>query len=264
MYPELFRIGPIAISSYGVMLAAAFIIGVMITTRLARQRGIDEDAIINLTFLVMISAIIGSRLLYVLMHLQEFRGRWIYTFLPLQPDGTIGLSGLIFLGGLIAAVITGVWYVRRKKLPLWKTADSLAPAVAFGLFLGRIGCFLNGCCFGKACALPWGVKFPGQSPAGAIMGDVHLHPTQLYSSSYALLIFALLMWLNARKSFDGALTAAFLILYGISRFTVDFFRFYESQMQIGFLDLNQIISLLMIAGGVFIFFKHKQAQKPAS
>lgn len=252
MYPELFRIGPVAISSYGLLLASAFVAGIYISLRLARQRGLDEDAMINLAFLAMVSAIIGSRLLYVVTHLAEFRGRWRYTFLPVQPDGTIGLSGLIFLGGVIAAVITGVIYAAYKKLPVWPTADSIAPAVAFGLFLGRIGCFLNGCCFGKACDLPWAVSFPGGSPAGVIMGQIPLHPTQLYAATYALLIFLFLLWLNRRKAFPGALSAAFLIGYGLSRFTVDFFRYYENQMQVGFLYLNQVISLVMIAGGVAI------------
>ena len=179
MYPELIRIGPVVVSSYGLMLAIAFIAGMTLTTRMARQRGIDEDNIINLAFLIMVSAIVGSRLLYVLTHLEEFRGRWLYTFLPVQPDGSIGLSGLIFLGGLIGAIITGVAYAIYKKLPVWPTADSIAPAVALGLVFGRLGCFLNGCCFGKACAMPWAVIFPAHSPAGAILPGAHIHPTQL-------------------------------------------------------------------------------------
>ncbi len=264
MYPELFRIGPLAISSYGLLLASAFVAGIYITLRLGRQRGIDEDALTNLAFLAMVSAIIGSRLLYVLTHLAEFRGRWRYTFLPVQPDGTIGLSGLIFLGGVIGALISGLIYAAYKKLPVWPTADSFAPAVAFGLFLGRMGCFLNGCCFGKACELPWGVKFPGGSPAGVIMGTVPLHPTQLYAAAYALLIFLFLLWLNRKKVFPGALSAAFLIGYGLSRFTVDFFRYYESEMQVGFLYLNQVISLVMIAGGAAVLvWRSTLSQKAA-
>ncbi|MCB0285076.1 MAG: prolipoprotein diacylglyceryl transferase [Calditrichia bacterium] len=264
MYPELFRIGPVVVSSYGLMLATAFMVGMYLTTRLVRQRNMDEDAVVNLAFGIIISAIVGSRLLYVLTHLSEFEGRWQYTFLPIQPDGSIGLSGLIFLGGFIGAVITGYIYVRMKKLPVWKTADSVAPSLALGLAFGRIGCFLNGCCFGRACDLPWGVQFPVGSPATAFMGDVHLHPTQLYSSAYALLIFALLIWMNHKKMADGIMAGTFLVLYGLSRFTVDFFRYYESQMQVGPLYMNQVISIILILGGLLIIWQSRQKESAKS
>lgn len=253
MYPEMFRIGPLVIGSYGVMLALAFIAGTLITTKLAERRGLDNNVVLNLIFIIMISAIIGSRLLYVLFHLEEFQGRWIYTALPVQKDGTIGLGGLIFLGGVLGAILAGTVYVRLKNMPLWKFTDVTAPSIAFGIFLGRIGCFLNGCCFGKACTLPWGVQYPQHSAPAAIMGDIHVHPTQLYESFYGLIIFLVLIGLEKRHPFDGLLSGTFLILYGISRFTVDIFRYYETQMFIlGELNFNQIISLVMLGGGIVI------------
>lgn len=253
MYQELFRIGPLTVNSYGVMLALAFIVGIFLAIRKAKKRGIDSDSIVNLAFVVMISAIVGSRLFYVLFHLSEFKGRWIYTFLPVQPDGTIGLGGLIFLGGFVGALLSGAIYVHLKKLSFWKVVDSVAPSLALGLFLGRIGCFLNGCCYGKACDLPWGVIFPPHSPAGYEMGGVAIHPTQLYSSAYALIIFIILVLLDKKERFDGFLFSIFLILYGASRFIVDIFRFYESQMfLIDGIGFNQLLSLLLIGAGVIL------------
>lgn len=235
------------------MLALAFIVGIFLAIKKAEKKGIDGNTIVNLAFIVMISAIVGSRLFYVLFHLNEFKGRWIYTFLPVQPDGTIGLGGLIFLGGFVLALLSGAIYVHMKKLSFWKMADSVAPSLALGLFFGRIGCFLNGCCYGKACDLPWGVTFPPQSPAGFQMGNVAIHPTQLYSSAYGLIIFIILMLLDKKERFDGFLFIVFLILYGVSRFTVDFFRFYESQMfVIDGIGFNQVLSLLLVVAGIAV------------
>ena len=259
MYQELFRIGPLTINSYGVMLALAFIVGIFLAIRRAEKKGIDSNTIVNLAFIVMISAIVGSRLFYVLFHLSEFKGRWIYTFLPIQPDGTIGLGGLIFLGGFVGALLSGAIYVYRKKLSFWKVVDSVAPSLALGLFFGRIGCFLNGCCYGKACDMPWGIVFPPNSPAGFQTGGIAIHPTQLYSSAYGLIIFGILMLLDKKVHFDGFLFSTFLILYGVSRFVVDFFRFYESQMfLIDGIGFNQLLSLLLvIAGIVLLLSKHR-------
>lgn len=264
MYPELLRFGPVVISSYGVMLALAFLAGIFITLKLAERRGIDPNGVLNLVLIIMVSAIAGSRLLYVLTHTSEFEGRWKYAFLPIQPDGTVGLSGLIFLGGFIAALLSGAVYVKYKQMPFWEIADSIAPALAFGLFLGRIGCFLNGCCFGLACDLPWAVQFPAHSPAAAMMGSLFIHPTQLYSALYNLLIFFILLSAERKKMFSGFLAGSFMVLYGISRFSVDFFRYYEKEMRVGAgLDLNQVISLLMVIAGLVVVISRKRgAEKP--
>ena len=262
MHPELFRIGPFAVHSYGVMLAISFILGIFVAVRKGEQRGIKGEEIINLSFIIIISSIIGARLFYVLFHLGEFKGRWIYTFWPVQEDGSVGLGGLILLGGFILAFLSSVIYVIHKKLNFWKLADSLAPGLAIGIFITRIGCFLNGCCFGKACDLPWAVVFPSNSPAGSVMGNISIHPTQLYSALYGLIIFIVLILLERWKLFDGLLIGVFLILYGISRFIVDFFRYYESQMfVVGGLEFNQLVSLLMfVVGIVMIIYKWRTSK----
>lgn len=259
MHPELFRIGPLIVNSYGLMLALAFIVGIFLAIKKAEKRGIDSNTIVNLAFIVMISAIIGSRLFYVLFHLEEFKGRWVYTFLPIQPDGSIGLGGLIFLGGFLGALLSGGIYLYKKKISFLKVVDSVAPSLAIGLFFGRIGCFLNGCCFGKACDLPWAVTFPPYSPAGYQMGNIAIHPTQLYSSAYGLLIFIILMLLDKKEHYDGFIFGIFLVLYGVSRFTVDFYRFYETQMfLIDGIEFNQLVSLLLVIGGIVLLLVMKK------
>jgi len=125
--------------------------------------------------------------------------------------------------------------------------------------LGRIGCFLNGCCFGKTCDLPWAVIFPPNSAAGYHMGEIALHPTQLYSSLYAFLIFLLLMYLDKQEYFDGFIFSMFMILYGIARFSIDFFRFYETQMfLIDGIVFNQVVSFFMIISGVILLFINRK------
>ncbi|MBN2364775.1 MAG: prolipoprotein diacylglyceryl transferase [Calditrichaeota bacterium] len=264
MHPELFRIGPFAVHSYGVMLALSFILGIYVAVRKGEKRGVNGDAIVNLGFIIIIASIVGARLFYVLFHTNEFTGRWIYAFWPVQEDGTVGLGGLILLGGFITAVLASVIYIYIKKMNFWKLADSVAPSIALGVFLTRIGCYLNGCCFGTACEQPWGVLFPAYSPAGATMVDVYIHPTQLYSAFYGLVIFAVLLWLDRRPFFDGLLIGSFLVLYGIARFIVDFYRYYESQMFIiAGLQFNQVVSLLMfIAGIIILFIRRKYHNKP--
>jgi len=251
MNPELFRIGPFTVHSYGVMLALSFILGIFIAVKRAEKKGIKGDEIMNLGFIIILASIIGARLFYLFFHLEEFKGRMIYAFWPVQENGTIGLGGLILLGGFIFAFISATFYLIYKKLNFWKIADTIAPSIALGIFLTRIGCYLNGCCFGKACNLAWGVQFPFNSPAGSVMGNVHIHPTQLYSSFYGLAIFLILLWFDRKSYFDGLLIGIFLILYGISRFMVDFFRYYEDQMfLIDGLQFNQIVSLLLIIAGI--------------
>ncbi len=253
MLPELFRIGPFSVHSYGIMLALSFLIGIYIAVKKGEKRSIKSEEIVNLSFIIILSSVFGARLLYVLFHLNEFQGRWIYSFWPVQEDGTIGLGGLILLGGVLAAFMASALYIYYRKLNFLKIADSVAPAIALGIFFTRIGCYLNGCCFGKQCSPTIGVIFPAHSPAGSVMGQVPLYPTQLLSSLYGLIIFGVLMWIDRKKSFDGLLMGIFLILYGISRFTVDFFRYYESQMVIfAGLDFNQIVSLLMFLSGILI------------
>lgn len=257
MHPVLLKLGRLEIYAYGVALAISFLLGIYWAIHRAEKRGIRKDDVMDLSILVVISAIVGSRFLYVVTHLDEFHGHWLDTISPFQSTGAIGIAGLSMLGGVVMAILVVMGYCLSRKISILRLFDVFAPSFALGIFITRIGCFMNGCCFGKACDLPWAVTFPVISPAGATLPGVHIHPTQLYSSLYGLVILLVLYFLDRRPRFDGFLGAMFFILYGLSRFLVDFVRYYEESVQVNLgiavLTINQVISLLMIlTGGVML------------
>lgn len=265
LHPVIFKIGAFEVRAYGLALALSFLVGIFISVKRAKSRDVDPNHIMDLSVLLILSSIIGSRLLYVLFHLDEFKGRWLDTFNPFQSDGQIGLAGLTVLGGVILCFLSSIIYLRIKKLPFYKIADVVIPAVGLGIFITRIGCFLNGCCFGLPCEGDghFCVTFPYNSAAGSQFPDTALIPTQLYSSLYGLIIFIALLLLEKTVKYDGFLLAVFLILYGISRFIIDIFRYYEDSMVIipigqRGLSLNQGISILFVIIGIVIIFYRKK------
>ncbi len=257
MHPVLFKIGPLEIHAYGLMLALSFLLGIYLAMRRGDKRGIDRNIIMDLSLFVVIAAIFGSRFLYVITHVEEFRGRWLDSVNPIQSTGQIGIAGLSMLGGVVLALLVIIIFCWIKKVSLIKLGDIMAPSFALGIFLTRIGCFLNGCCFGKACSLPWAVHFPPLSPAGIVQHGQAIHPTQIYSSLYGLLILAILLFVERKRAFDGSTMALFFILYGLARFLIDFVRYYEESVVFPFLGMiftiNQAISFLMILVGLGLF-----------
>ncbi|MBN1155437.1 prolipoprotein diacylglyceryl transferase [candidate division KSB1 bacterium] len=261
MYPTLFKIGSLEIHSYGLLLALSFLFGIILATYRAKKQGVNPDKIMDLSIIIVISAILGSRFLYVIAHLEEFRGHWLDTINPFQSNGQIGIAGLTMLGGFIASLLFGILYLYIKKLPILKICDILVPSVGLGIFITRIGCFLNGCCYGVPTNVPWGMIFPPECAAGYHFTGISIHPAQLYSSFYGLVIFVATLLLDRKKKFDGYLLSWFLILYGISRLTVDFFRYYEDSMVLftigdNPISLNQGISFIMIIAGVAMIVYH--------
>lgn len=255
VHSKLFQIGPLEIHSYGLMLAISFLIGIYLSIYRAKKHSIDPNKIIDLSVVIVISAILGARFLYVIFHLAEFKGHWLDTFNPFQSSGQIGIAGLTMLGGFVAAVGFGLLYLKIKKLPAMKIADLVVPAVGLGIFVTRIGCFLNGCCYGVPTNAPWAMIFPSDSPAGFSFPNQAIHPAQLYSSFYGLVIFGLILFMERYKKFDGFLLYLFFILYGIARFIVDIFRYYENSMVLFSvadvaISVNQLISILMVLLGI--------------
>jgi phosphatidylglycerol:prolipoprotein diacylglycerol transferase len=259
MHPVLLKLGPIAIHAYGLMLAISFMIGIYWAMARAPKRGIEKNDILDLSIVVVICAILGSRLFYVITHLDEFAGRWTDTFNPLQSTGEVGISGLSMLGGVVLVLIALVIYSRIKKISIIRLCDTIAPTFALGIGLTRIGCFLNGCCFGKPGDYAWCMKFPLNSPAGSVLQNVHIHPTQLYSSLYGFLILLVIVLVDRKKRPDGLLLSIFFMLYGIGRFFIDFVRYYEASVQFHFIGwaftFNQAISLVLFLIGLFFFIK---------
>jgi len=256
MLPVLFRIGRLEIHTYGFLLAVSFLVGIYWSMARAKKRGIKREDVMDLSFIIILCAIIGSRLLYVVTHLEEFKGRWLDTISPFQSTGEIGIPGLTMLGGVVLVLIAIVIFCRVKNIPLLRLCDVFAPSFGLGIFLTRIGCFSAGCCFGKPCELPWGIIFPLTSPAGTTLQGVHIHPTQLYSSLYGLIIMVVIILLDRKRHFDGFLASVFFMLYGISRFWVDFVRYYESSVTFSFIGVtftvNQAISFFMFCVGLYL------------
>ena len=251
------------------MLAISFLLGIFIAVRRAKKKGVDPNQIMDLAVIIIISAIVGSRALYVIAHTEEFRGHWLDTISPFQSSGEIGIAGLTMLGGVILAFISGYIYIKVKKLDFLKLADVILPSVGLGIFITRIGCFLNGCCFGLPGHDHLCLVFPSNSAAGSVFPQTPLIPTQLYSSLYGLIIFAALLLAEKKQKFDGQLLFLFFILYGIARFVIDFFRYYETSMilfKIGEkgISVNQGISLVFVLLGIFLlvraYARHSKAE----
>lgn len=265
MHPILLKLGRFEIYSYGVMLAISFLLGIYWAMARAEKRGVDKNHIMDLSILVVLSAILGSRFLYVVTHVEEFKGRWLDTINPIQSTGDIGIAGLSMLGGVVFTLIAVVVFSYRKQISILRLFDILAPSFALGIFITRIGCFLNGCCYGNPCELPWGMVFPLTSPAGSMFQGIAIHPTQLYSSLYGLVILIILFFLDKKERFDGFIFSCFFILYGIARFSIDFVRYYEESVMVNLMGweitINQVISLLMILVGiVFLWVLPKKKQ----
>ena len=247
MHPVLFRIGPLAIHGYGFMLSLSFLVGVYLSIWRGRKLGLDPGRMMDLAMCVMISSAVGARLFYVIPHWEEFSGHPWDVINPFQ-NGEVGIAGLTLYGGLILAVVVGIWFARRHRMPVWRVTDAMAPAVASGIFLTRIGCFLSGCCFGKPSVVSWAMTFPRNSAAGYLFPNTPIHPTQVYSSLYGLAIFGILLSLERFKRFDGFTFWVFILLYSVARFAVDFVRYYEESMtlfhagDVG-ISLNQAISV---------------------
>ena len=242
MHPEICSIGPLVVYSYGLMLVVAFFIAVTLSSEEAKKQGINPDFIFNLFFIAFISGIIGARIFYVIENLSY------YLKSPLEIV-MLSHGGMSWFGGLILGLASGVIYLRFKKEGIYKIFDLVVPFLALAQSLGRVGCFLNGCCFGKESI--YGIYFPAQ---GLI-----LIPTQLYSSFILLLIFVILRFLQGRLHKEGQVFYAYLCLYSIKRFFIEFLRA-DNKIILSNLTLFQIISIFIFAFSVFrliTIFRHK-------
>lgn len=219
MFPELFHIGSFPVNTYGVLLALAFLVALVVAARLAARDGLPRERIYDLGLWMLLAALLGSKVLMLWTEPAYRENPWQLFSLDFLR------SGGVFYGGLIGAILTGYFLARYYKLPWWKTADAFAPGIALGQSIGRLGCFSAGCCWGKPTNLPWGVQFTelGNRITGVPI-DEHLHPTQLYEAGATLLFFFFLLWLHRRKRFSGQVILFYAVLYGAARFLIEFVR----------------------------------------
>src|SRR6058998_1893549 len=266
MHPILFELpwsigafGRITVYTYGVLLAAAYLLGLQLARIRARKRGLDQNRILDLGIYIIISALIGAKLLLLITDFKTFAADPRELF-------TLARSGGVFYGGLILAVAGALWYIRRIGLPLWTTCDVFAPGTALGHVVGRFGCLFAGCCYGKPTTKPWGITFTDPFAAanvGTPLG-VPLHPTQIYEAGAEFLILVLLLATERRgRPFAGRTFWLYMLLYAISRFVIEIYRGDERGM-VGSFSTSQFISVLLapLAIVMLVYLSRAEAPEP--
>ncbi len=250
MLPVLFKLGPLSVYAWGFSLSLAILLGTLLAVRLARRSGFDSERVLDLAIVLVVGGVVGARLFYVFVYEPA---RFIRE--PLQVFA-LWNGGLVYYGALIGGVISGTWYVLKKKLPFWQLADVVAPSLALGYGIVRIGCFLNGCCYGKETNSIIGVVFPYLEGAPCLDG-IPRYPTQLFSSLLGFVLFGLLMYLWPKKKFDGQVFLLFLILYSVGRISVETFR--ENLLVFGSITVSQLVSaFILVTAALFYHRKNRE------
>ena len=257
MYPELFSIprlftipevfgigpipvGPIAIYTYGVLLAGSYLLGLRLAMVRARRWGLDANRVLDLGIYIIIAALIGAKLMLLVVDFEQFR-RSPWDLLALAR------SGGVFYGGLILSLGVAFWFIARHRMPFWTTCDVFAPGIALGHVTGRLGCFAAGCCYGKPTDVSWSVVFTNPlalANVGTPLG-IPLHPTQLYEAGAELVILILLLSTERKgRPFAGRTFWLYMLLYAVSRYIVEIYRG-DPRGELFGLSTSQIISLVL-------------------
>jgi phosphatidylglycerol:prolipoprotein diacylglycerol transferase len=250
VFPQLFHIGRFFLPTYGVLVSLGVLVGLWVSVRNSQKQGINPDDAWNFGILVVLAGILGAKILYIINDWSTYAAHpgEIFSLNTLQAGG-------VFSGGLVAAFVVAVWYVRKRHMPPLATCDAFAPGLAIGHAIGRVGCFAAGCCYGKPTNHLWGVTFTNQVAHDLVGTPLNqaLEPTQLFESAVELANFFILMWMFRRKKFDGQVFGAYLILYGVARFFLEFIRDDPGRGSVfgGAMTGTQLISIfLVITGGV--------------
>jgi phosphatidylglycerol:prolipoprotein diacylglycerol transferase len=303
-------LGPVNFPAYFTLLTLSFGVGMWMTWREAPRLGMDRERVLDLDLWLVVWAVIGARLLHVIAdgHFQEYVDLCVDNFKVKATEARVAKcfadaqcgfeyvcnlatntchpprdclavvkvwrGGLAYYGGFIFAAAFGLYYARKHKLGMWKMADLAAPWIALGLALTRLGCFLNGCCYGKVSSVPWAVRFPRGSAVHEVQVHDHViapgaealavHPTQLYLAALNLLTFFLLYLLfRPRKRFDGALFAWLLICKGVFRSIVEVWRDDDRGVLFGWLSTSQLLSIPLVALGIYLLWRNRPGLAPA-
>ncbi|MDR2860675.1 MAG: prolipoprotein diacylglyceryl transferase [Elusimicrobiota bacterium] len=256
MHPILFSLGSWTLYSYGLLVAVGFASGILYASYQAKKINppiISQDELFNLLFYSVICAVIGARLMFVIVEAPQLFNTPLDIF-------KIWQGGLVYYGGFIGAMLFALLYIRKRKINTAKVFDLLAPAIALGHFFGRIGCFMSGCANGKPTDLPWGVVFTDPNTLSSIT-DIPVHPTQLYESFLNLILFFILRFYNKRGHKSGLAIAFYLIAYSVYRFLLEFLRGdYRGEDILG-LSTSQFISVFIFIIGISIVYRVNKCKK---
>lgn len=258
MYPELLRIGSLAIPTYGILMVASFLAAILLLRKRAAIAGMSKEAVTDLGVWILFGGLLGSKLLLVVVE-PHLLTSWRDLLSLFRSAG-------VFYGGLVGATLVGLLLVRKQHLNFWKAADAAAPACALGQAIGRLGCFSAGCCWGAECHQPWAVTFtnPVAHENVGVPLNVPLHPTQLYES-LGTLVLCLLLVRFERRRFDGETFCRYLVGYALLRGTIEFFRG-DPRGAIfgGAVSTSQFVALLGLAAGIAIWSLRKRRATPAA
>lgn len=245
MHPVLIEIHGFVIYTYGFFLAAAFGAAIYMGILRARPEGISKDTIIDLSVYIIVGSIIGARFLYVCVEWDEFKDDLLEILYVYN-------GGLVYYGGLIGASIAVIYFCWSRNIRLWQIADISAPSLAIGQMLGRIGCFFNGCCYGKETSCVIGVVFP------AVNDTIAYLPTQLFESGACLVLFGILHILFKKRSFYGQVFFSYIILYSIARFVIEIYRGDDrGGFFFNYFSVSQLISIAGLIIGILLYLKNR-------
>ena len=260
MYPKLLELGVINIYSYGVLIAAAYLIGLQVAVARGRSRGLDPNRLMGLGFAIFIGAIVGAKLLLFVVEFDYFTSAPANLWMLVRSAG-------VFYGGFMLAVVVAFWYMWRHSMPVWTTCDAFAPGIAVGQAVGRMGCLLAGCCYGRPTDVPWGITFsdPFAAANSGTPLDVSLHPTQPYEALAALAILGVLLLVERRGSpFPGFTFLTYLLSYGTARFVIEFYRGDSRGTVLEVMSTSQFISALLVPSSIvfLMVLAYRAARSP--
>lgn len=238
MNPILFRIGNLTIYSYGFLIACAFFISIFLARQRAKEINVKPDFITDLGILILTSGIIGARIGYVGLHWKNFSNSVIDIFKVYE-------GGLVFSTGFLLSLVSSFIYIKFRKKSFLKIADCVIPYIALGQAIGRIGCFLNGCCYGIRTDSFIGVKFPNL--------PYSVYPTQLFSTVFLFFLFLGLIWVRKKKIFNGMLLLIYILGFSSFRFFLNFIRADRIKIIAGGLTFFQYVMILLFFVTLVIF-----------
>jgi phosphatidylglycerol:prolipoprotein diacylglycerol transferase len=257
MFPILLKIGPVSIHTYGFMMAVGVACGLWFVYFQGKRQGLEAPKLLDMAFYTILVSLIGAKLVLLAGH---------FSYYMKNPSELISFArtGGVFQGGLAFGLVFALWYMRKHKIPTWKVADIIVPALALGHGFGRIGCFMAGCCYGRACDAPWGVVFRDEyaSNLTGIQTGIPLHPTQLYEAILNFTNFLILFVILKKKRFDGQVFSFYIINYSIIRYVVEFYRgdhpdkayVFQNPSPYLSMSLPQLFCIIGIVGGGLLYF----------